>query len=670
MYTYQPLPPVARSGRTPPYTRILNLFPSSNPEEPFRGTLEIINLEATPPYEALSYTWGTDEPQDHIWLNGDLPLPIKPNLEAALRFLRPPAGRPSRRLWIDALCIDQSNLEERSRQVQYMRLVYKHSARVIAWIGLKTEGVEEAFEVAKRLSEVGRLLNDLSSASSSSGGRVNNGLVLDATANALAGLSDSAMQQLEGLFEREYFHRTWVVQEIVVSSMAVVKCEELEMTFSDLASSMLFVFGQRRRPDIGTSLDVWYLIFARQSGRLTAVPGSLGPLIDLLENMRAFKATDLRDKIYSVLGICDEGLQPILTLTHITRESDRWLGGLTRAITAVQNFVNARNPDLSWGIPAALKPDYTRELPEVYTDLAKFMIRKSPMFLDVLSFVQHRSDPDPTDDFPSWVPKWFEPKSVNAFRGDNFMAGICVPPLSDLYQSRVQRAFSVPRALTLDGFHVGTVFSVSDVITFANDEHSKIEAVKRVWAELLPNLTLTPRPIQRYLTGEPLDIAFCKALSVHPLGALYGSRAADSALGFLRDIEGGLDSQTAVRVSEAAVSAFLGGLAGDRAATEEAERDREGHLGIGPTAMRKGDEVVVLFRGKMPYVLRRGGERHHMFIGDCYVRDDEIMLGRVTERDEARRDTAVVVLCAYRIGAEVERDEALYTRLRRGLGQR
>ncbi|KAK4172533.1 heterokaryon incompatibility protein-domain-containing protein [Triangularia setosa] len=647
MYTYQPLPPVSKTGRTPPFTRILTLFPFTSPpsaspddSEPFHGTLTVTNLESTQPYEALSYTWGTADPETYIWLD-ELPLPIKPSLAAALYFLRPPPGHPPRRLWIDALCIDQSSLEERSRQVQYMRLVYKYCKRVVAWIGLKRESdaTEVAFEAGKVLSDVSRLVADLRKDAAAG---TDDGVVRDVIANALAGLPEGALGNLQRLFDREYFHRTWVVQEIAVANVAVVKCEELEMSFFDLVSTLLFVFGNRGHIDTTTSLDVWYLIFARQSGahsghvRLTDIPGSLGPLIDLLEQMRAFKATDLRDKIYSVLGICDEGLQPIITRTHIARRSDRWLRGLTTAITGIQNFVNEHNPNLSWGIPAALKPDYTRPVPEVYTDLARFLISKMPMFLDVLSFVQHRTPPSPDDPYPSWVPKWFESKSITVFRGGDFTAGICTPPLGDFLQSRIHRAFSspIPNTLIMDGFHVGIVHRVSNIMTFASDGHSKTEAVQRAWAELLPNIPFAGANGSRYITGEPLNVAFCKALSVHPMGAVIGHVMSDSVDGFHFSASAGqMNRQIATGLGDAAVGAFLAGLAGDGGEgiiSAETFLTREGRLGIGPTVMQEGDEVVVLFRGRIPYVLRRG-QSHHLFMGDCYVRDDNIMCGRLTE---------------------------------------
>ena len=47
--------------------------------------------------------------------------------------------------------------------------------------------------------------------------------------------------------------------------------------------------------------------------------------------------------------------------------------------------------------------------------------------------------------------------------------------------------------------------------------------------------------------------------------------------------------------------------------------------------MQPGGEGVVLFTGRMPYVLRQAGSSHHVILGDCYVRDEDIMYGKVTE---------------------------------------
>jgi hypothetical protein len=149
-YWYQPLPPIQEMGRTPPFTRLMTLA-AGNAADPLRCSLAIINVEDPPRYEALSYVWGKNTSESRLWCDGR-PLTITPNLDRALRSLRLPTL--ARRLWVDAICIDQQNVEERTRQVQYMRLIYKHATQSIVWLGPKTTGVEQAFDLAWSLSRI------------------------------------------------------------------------------------------------------------------------------------------------------------------------------------------------------------------------------------------------------------------------------------------------------------------------------------------------------------------------------------------------------------------------------------------------------------------------------------------------------------------------------------
>lgn len=57
---------------------------------------------------------------------------------------------------------------------------------------------------------------------------------------------------------------------------------------------------------------------------------------------------------------------------------------------------------------------------------------------------------------------------------------------------------------------------------------------------------------------------------------------------------------------------------------------REGRLGLGPTMMQPGDEIVTLFGGRHPFVVRRRQD-HHTFIGQCYLVDEPLMGGKITE---------------------------------------
>jgi hypothetical protein len=97
-----------------------------------------------PRYEALSYTWGSMENPETVFMetslcasleNGAIPatLQVGQNLASALRHLR--YSHRSRKLWIDALCINQSDDTERGEQVKRMACIYKLANRVVVWLG-------------------------------------------------------------------------------------------------------------------------------------------------------------------------------------------------------------------------------------------------------------------------------------------------------------------------------------------------------------------------------------------------------------------------------------------------------------------------------------------------------------------------------------------------------
>ena len=95
-------------------------------------------------YDALSYSWGSPTPQKYILCNGKK-LPISPNCEAALRNLRLPLS--GRMLWVDAVCIDQSddNFAEKNQQLRLMGHIYSQATDVIIWLGESNEGSAIAF---------------------------------------------------------------------------------------------------------------------------------------------------------------------------------------------------------------------------------------------------------------------------------------------------------------------------------------------------------------------------------------------------------------------------------------------------------------------------------------------------------------------------------------------
>ena len=114
--------------------RLLRVLPSCNPESQIFCDVfhHDISNEFRTPYEALSYTWGDTTQTVDIRLNGCV-FPITMNLENALRALRY-TDNP-RVLWVDAVCIDQSNTNEQGEQVGMMWDIYRTAEQVVVWLG-------------------------------------------------------------------------------------------------------------------------------------------------------------------------------------------------------------------------------------------------------------------------------------------------------------------------------------------------------------------------------------------------------------------------------------------------------------------------------------------------------------------------------------------------------
>jgi len=126
--SYTPLPPDGAS------IRLLRLQPSSDNDAQIQCKLLSASIEEAQkiPYEALSYTWGDATQTSDIEING-ANFPATVNLEGALRALRKP-DEP-RTLWVDAVCINQSDLQEQGSQVKMMWDIYKNAERVLVWLG-------------------------------------------------------------------------------------------------------------------------------------------------------------------------------------------------------------------------------------------------------------------------------------------------------------------------------------------------------------------------------------------------------------------------------------------------------------------------------------------------------------------------------------------------------
>ena len=114
--------------------------------QPLSCSLSIVSLESKPDYETLSYVWGDPSLSNEIIADGRV-INITKNLRTALWYLRTPDV--PRVIWADGICINQSDLDERSFQVQIMGDIYRQARGVQIWLG-KTEDMVRNVEASAK----------------------------------------------------------------------------------------------------------------------------------------------------------------------------------------------------------------------------------------------------------------------------------------------------------------------------------------------------------------------------------------------------------------------------------------------------------------------------------------------------------------------------------------
>ncbi|KAI4179076.1 MAG: hypothetical protein L6R41_008048 [Letrouitia leprolyta] len=190
--------------------RILLLQAAQDRAEAIHCRLVKVHPRTKPNYEALSYTWGESRDKRTISVNGQNYM-VTPNLYAALEHLRKAEG--DRTLWIDAICIDQSSLLEKTHQVGMMRDIYRDAFRVLTWLGESDKDTCKAMAFLKHRKRFQLLTED----------------ELDPFRPGLA-----------KLFERPWWSRIWVVQEFLVATEPpLLGCGRDWLSWVDLEVGMM-----------------------------------------------------------------------------------------------------------------------------------------------------------------------------------------------------------------------------------------------------------------------------------------------------------------------------------------------------------------------------------------------------------------------------------------------
>jgi Heterokaryon incompatibility protein (HET) len=264
-------------------------------------------------YSALSYPWGVDLPEDKriMVAVGDKDdeykaFNIKSNLQSALSLLRSHIkhSKEARYLWVDALCINQNNLTEKSIQIPLMAEIYNHAENVCVWLGSKTEKSDEAIDFTNLVPEFDDFDELLGSPKFS-----------------------GQWEAFSELLKLRWFGRRWIVQEIALARAATLYCGNKEVLWEDFAD-VVSLFSSRNenlRKTFKASVDhhnhpdlLGYIEKLGASWLATKIDSLFrkaedGTIMEhmfsleaLMSSLTLFEAGNPRDTLYAILWLAND----------------------------------------------------------------------------------------------------------------------------------------------------------------------------------------------------------------------------------------------------------------------------------------------------------------------------------------------------------------------------
>ncbi|OCL04594.1 HET-domain-containing protein, partial [Glonium stellatum] len=334
-------------------------------------------LMCPPEYDALSYCWGTDAPTVKVEFPADgefVTTLIRPNLAAAIRRLRLPDR--ARFVWVDAICINQTDDKEKSLQIPKMATIYERATRVCVWLG------EEKDDSALALSFIKNDMLDLGQ--------------IDALVNEKG--TERAWTALSKLMRRPWFSRRWIIQEIVYAKEAILYCGNDAIDWTDFADAVtLFAdyeiqwkLASRMKGHrlLGRDLDYFSDVQALGATRLVEATSNLfrydeswrvtqkfRSLEYLVSSLSVFKASQPHDTIYAIMGLA----------------KDYWF------LEAPSKTQSAEGEPLEQ--PQVYEADYSKPAHIVFQDFVDFVIRTSKS----LDIICRPWAPDDIEQLPSWI---------------------------------------------------------------------------------------------------------------------------------------------------------------------------------------------------------------------------------------------------------------------------
>lgn len=565
-------------------------------------------------YTALSYTWGDPNPDTDCFMECDgFELRITHSLDVALRQFRKTDHSIS--MWIDQICIDQNNQREKELQIPLMSKIYRYAINTVVWLGEASEGSDDAFELLKFIGTVFQLTVDAPPPE-------------EFERLSLPSSRDRIWKHLWDLANRPWFNRLWIVQECILSDNLWVMCgsttiiwEELTNGFANLMRSGLAEWLQSEHGTAapGEQTAGWDAVHVLSEERVhyhhfrKSVSLSL---FNILARTRNTQASDPRDKIYGLLGICHApGIE-------VSYDSSNTMADVYHAATLT-----------------CLKGNTEYLLPN-------------------LCCVDH--DESSRAGLPSWVPDWSlsqqtSPLGFSTSAGAIYHAGGINAKASFSTGGPGDRELIVPGKLFDAVARVSDVCTTPDLLACDDDDPQAANAHFLPWIELAQQQSCGghhPYPSLFDAFWHTL-VAGADGEGIQkspPAFAEIFSLLLDATTGQSPTFADQTYSARQRRPPGAKGKLELANLRARRApgrtyqevrhALRRAVRNRrlcvteKGYLGLVPRQAGIGDRVCVLVGCHVPFVVREeadGPEERFRLVGECYVHG--VMDGEVMEEE-------------------------------------
>lgn len=592
-------------------------------------------LNDNPSYSAVSYTWGTSTPAVPIRLN-DESFQIAENLHYALTQVSRNL-QSSEWLWIDAVCIDQNNLDERSWQVAQMRDIFQDADLVYICLGNSADDSDLIMDLAQSFGREAKSAGVLELWTDfmpwvkrvpTVPDDPNGGSTFAFISKLLACerfLDRRVPGAVISLLNRPNWYRSWIVQEISLAGQGRVLCGDRSIDLDEFHATLTAIYFAKisrfaRQHPLWNNFGAGFhnnnifhapcLVVRRghsHGKHLTLLELLLSDMRGAGEGRSFYAASDARDIIYALLGI-------------------------------------AGDTDL-----LGIRPDYRKPVEQVYAAVTKAMITHCPGYrLEYCSF------PKETPRLPSWVPDW---RRIGRL-------GIGVHPLSygpNFSATRGKEQPTIPEiddmTLCLRGYRIDVVVAVFAVgeagdsasnlqgeelalSTALSSKNTRSRCLKSVHEFTSKNMHTRPSESQlwRTMVGGWMGIGKCTpqfdalACSAFQERAVAADSLDEAGRAYIlrnthpypRELKPGEDLQPLIdrfcyRIVHNAARKVRG---------RTLFVTSGGMLGLGPSSLCKGDVATVLFGTQVPIMLRPSGQRY-VYLGESYI--EGIMEGESME---------------------------------------